>query len=47
VIAYVTFYTDVAWTWYTVIGATVTFATAWFGSVLFPRYASTDTTRGQ
>jgi len=47
VIAYVTLYTDVAWTWYTVIGATVTFATAWFGSLLFSRDPSTGTASDQ
>ena len=41
-ISYVTLYTEIAWTWYTVIGSVVTFSTAWLGSVLVPSEPRTD-----
>ena len=35
VITYVSLYTNVAWTWYTVIGATLTFTSGWLASLFF------------
>lgn len=37
VITYVSLYTNVAWTWYTVIGATLTFTSGWLASLVFRR----------